>query len=1281
MVTVSVSGSTVTYTAGTTLGSATVTVTASDDHPGGTAQQTFTVTVVNQPPEPVGTIPDDALPRRGSGSVNASAYFTDPDVDDRLTYSASSSNTSVVTVSVSGSTVTYTAGTTLGSATVTVTAEDPHEASATQTFTVEVVNPPPEPVGTIPDDALPRRGSGSVNASAYFTDPDVDDTLTYSARSSNTSVVTVSVSGSTVTYTAGTTLGSATVTVTASDGHSGGTAQQTFTVEVVNQPPRPVGTIPDDALPRHGSGSVNASAYFTDPDVDDTLIYSARSSNTSVVTVSVTGSTVTYTAGTTLGSATVTVTARDNPGASATQTFTVTVANHAPTADAGEDQRVNERTTATLDGSESSDPDGDSLTYLWDQLSGPTVTLSDSAVVRPTFTVPGVPRDTALAFRLTVSDGLLSDADTVTVTVNNGPTADAGDGQRVTGGTRVTLNGSSSSDPGGSIRGYAWLQLSGPSVTLSDSAAVRPTFTAPDVTRDTALTFRLTVTDNDGATDTDRVTVTVVPANEAPATVGTISDTTLAAGRSYTLNVPEYFSDPDGDALTYGASSSDGMAVSVSLADTVLTVTAVSGGAATLRVTATDPGGLSAAQTFRVTVPNRAPAVAMAIAARSLSAGDTVEVELSDHFRDPDGDSLTYTVVWTDSTVVTAAVDGSELELAALSGGSAEVTVTAADPGGLTVAQTFTVTVANRAPVVATAIGARSLSAGDTVEVELSGHFRDPDGDALTYTVVWTDSTVVTAAVDGSELELAALSGGSADVTVTAADPGGLSVADTFKVTVANRAPTVATAIAAQSLATGDTVEVELSDHFSDPDGDGLTYTVAWTDSTVVTAAVDGSELELAALSGGSAEVTVTAADPGGLSVADTFTVTVANRAPTAVGTIAAREITAGTADTLAVPRYFRDPDGQALTYTVATSDTLVATVATAADTLVVVTGVARGMATVTVTAADPGKLTAQQAFAVTVPNSAPVAEPGIGPREVEVGDTLVVDLDGHFRDRDGDRLTYTASVSDTLMREALPVTAKVSGSELRLAGLLRGEATVTVEAADGHGGTASQAFEVTVPNQAPAVGEIAALELHAGQADTVNAAAHFSDPDGDDLSYTAATSDTLVATVSVSDSLVVVEGVSPGEATVTVTAADGHEGTVEQTIAVTVPNRAPETVGAIADTTLAPDSTYTLAVPGRFRDPDGQALTYTVATSDTLVARAATAEDTLVAVTGVARGTATIDGDGGGPGRADRGPGLRCDGAEHGAGGGARDRAPRGRGGRHAGGGSGRPFPGPRRG
>lgn len=115
------------------------------------------------------------------------------------------------------------------------------------------------------------------------------------------------------------------------------------------------------------------------------------------------------------------------------------------------------------------------------------------------------------------SDGSrISETTTTTITVeepttNSPPNADAGNDQTVDEGTEVTLDASGSSDPDGDTLSYAWTQTGGPSVSLSDASSATPTFTAPDVSEETTLTFQVEVSDGNGGTDTDTVNVVVQP--------------------------------------------------------------------------------------------------------------------------------------------------------------------------------------------------------------------------------------------------------------------------------------------------------------------------------------------------------------------------------------------------------------------------------------------------------------------------------------------------------------------------------------------------------------------------------------------------------------------------------------------------------------------------------------------------------------------------------------------------------------------------------------------------
>ena len=138
-----------------------------------------------------------------------------------------------------------------------------------------------------------------------------------------------------------------------------------------------------------------------------------------------------------------------------------------------------------------------------------------------------------------------TDTDEVNVGLNDTPIADAGPDQIVDLGQTVTLDGTASSDPEMDPLQYSWIQTAGPAVTLVGSNTANPTFTAPDGPG--TITFELTVTDDEGLTDTDTVDVRL---NTRP-TANAGPDQLVNLGNTVTLDGTAS-SDPDaGDVLRY----------------------------------------------------------------------------------------------------------------------------------------------------------------------------------------------------------------------------------------------------------------------------------------------------------------------------------------------------------------------------------------------------------------------------------------------------------------------------------------------------------------------------------------------------------------------------------------------------------------------------------------------------------------------------------------------------------------------------------------------------------
>ena len=431
------------------------------------------------------------------------------------------------------------------------------------------------------------------------------------------------------------------------------------------------------------------------------------------------------------------------------------------------------------------------------------------------------------------------------------------------------------------------------------------------------------------------------------------------------VNVASYFTDPDGDALTFTAASSNAATASVSVSGSVVTVTAAARGVVTVTVTARDPGGLSAQATFTVTVPNRAPAAVDTIPGQSVFVGDTASVDVAANFDDPDGDALTYSVESSDTTAVAASVAGSVVSLTAITQGMSTVTVTARDPDGLTAEQDIAVTVPNRAPTLLDTIPSQTLFAEETTELGMASYFADPDGDELTYAAASANTGVVSAETASGTVTIAGVAPGTTRVTVTASDPLGISIQQMFAVTVPNREPVAVDTIPGQSVEVGQTVTVDVSPFFDDPDGETLSYTVANSNTEVVTATVDVASVTLAGMAAGTAAITVTATDPGQLSARQQLSVTV-DAPPEVVSAIPDPTMTVGDERRWRGADHFRDPNGDTLTYRAESSNAAVVQAVVAEGQFGIV-ALSVGSAVVTVTASDPGGLSADLGFRVTV--------------------------------------------------------------------------------------------------------------------------------------------------------------------------------------------------------------------------------------------------------------------------------------------------------------------------
>ncbi|MCZ8529588.1 PKD domain-containing protein [Alteromonas sp. PRIM-21] len=322
--------------------------------------------------------------------------------------------------------------------------------------------------------------------------------------------------------------------------------------------------------------------------------------------------------------------------------------NSAPVANAGNDQNASTGTVVTLNGSASSDADGDTLSYNWSLTSlpsGSNASLTNPTNVSPTFTVDV---DGTYVVQLIVNDGTVdSAADTVSViaaTANSAPVANAGNDQNASTGTVVTLNGSASSDADGDTLSYTWSLTSFPS--SSNASLTNPTNVSPTFTADVDGTYVAQLIVNDGTVDSaaDTVSVIAATANSAPvANAG--NDQNASTGTVVTLN-GSASSDADGDTLSYAWSltsfPSSSNASLTNPTNVSPTFTADVDGTYVAQLIVNDGTVDSAADTVSViaATANSAP-VANAGNDQNVTAGTTVYLDGSGS-TDADGDGLLY---------------------------------------------------------------------------------------------------------------------------------------------------------------------------------------------------------------------------------------------------------------------------------------------------------------------------------------------------------------------------------------------------------------------------------------------------------------------------------------------------------------------------------------------------------------------------------------------------------------------------------------------------------------
>jgi hypothetical protein len=513
---------------------------------------------------------------------------------------------------------------------------------------------------------------------------------------------------------------------------------------------------------------------------------------------------------------------------SAPDTVTISTGNSAPVSNAGADQAVLVNVTVQLDGSSSSDVDGDSLTFNWTLVSKPggsNATLSNTQAVKPTFVV-----DVAGTFtmQLIVNDGTVNSApDTVIVTTkNSAPVSRAGADQSVLVNDTVQLDGSASSDVDGDSLTFTWSFISRPggsNATLSNTKAMKP---ALDV--DVAGTYTVRLIVNDGTVNSAPDTVTISTGNSASVS-NAGADQTVLVNDTVQLD-GSASSDVDGDSLSFTWSfiSRPGSS-NATLSDTqaVKPVFDVDvAGTYTVRLIVNDGTVNSAPDTVTISTENSAP-VSHAGADQAILVNDTVQLDGSGS-SDVDGDTLTFQWAFifrpggstASLSTATAVKPTFDVDVA----GTYTVQLIVNDGTENSVPDTVTISTDNSVPV-ANAGADQAVLVNDTVRLDGNAS-SDVDGDAITFKWSFVSrpggSNAMLSNTTATQPTFVIDAAGTYTIQLIVNDGTINSAPDTVSISTNNSAP-VSDAGADQVARINDTVQLD-GDGSSDADGDTLTF-------------------------------------------------------------------------------------------------------------------------------------------------------------------------------------------------------------------------------------------------------------------------------------------------------------------------------------------------------------------------------------------------------------------------------------------------------------------------
>ena len=562
------------------------------------------------------------------------------------------------------------------------------------------------------------------------------------------------------------------------------------------------------------------------------------------------------------------------------------IINHAPRADAGPDQLVNEGQSVLLNGSNSIDDDDGIASYQWVQTGGPEVLLSDPDAAQLNFTAPDIGVEgAALTFELTVTDIAGNQGqDTCVVNVtwqNEPPQANAGNDQTVDEGVMVSLDGSSSVDIDDGIVSYEWDQVGYPTVSLSNASTPSPTFTAPPVGTDgLSLTFNLVVTDVGGLKSTDTCIVNITWQNEAPSAV-IVPDYLEKTGESLVTLDGSASTDPDDGIASYLWTQVEGDPVTFSNPTSAITSFTTPATEALdknieLRLTVTDQGGLKdTADSTIYVMQNEPPTLSSVTITGSSQVNESSDAQyiLTANYSDGSSTEVTGFASWNDNSSY-ASINSSGYLTASSVVSDQSCTISASYEGQ---SDTHNVTIKDVPPTLTsvTITGSSQVNESSGAQYILTANYSDGSSSEVTGVASWSDNTSYASISSNGYLTIGSVASDQS-FTITAIYEG---KSDTYTVTIEDVPPTL-TSVTISGPAHIDEnsgAQYILTANYSDGSSSEVTGVANWSDNSSY-ASINSSGFFIASSVASDQSCTMTASYEG---KSDTYTVTIEDVPPT----------------------------------------------------------------------------------------------------------------------------------------------------------------------------------------------------------------------------------------------------------------------------------------------------------------------------------------------------------------------------------------------------------------